>query len=236
MSQQCLRQRVIGIFEAVKSGPDTVDLLKDGVTLEKMEFLRQQVYKGDKSDHLSLADFVSDDKPDHVGLFAVTAGVGLEEIVSEYENDHDDYSVIMVKALADRLAEAFAEKLHEIVRRDLWGYESGDKLELEALISEDYEGIRPAPGYPACPEHTEKEKLFSLIGARKCGIELTSSFAMYPQASVSGYYFAHPDSRYFHVGKVLSDKVEDYARRKGWSLEEAEKWLGPILAYENEKV
>ena len=158
-------------------------------------------------------------------MFAVTTGLGLDELVNKYEKDHDDYSSIMVKALADRLAEAFAELLHEKVRKEYWGYAKDERLTNEELIDEKYYGIRPAPGYPACPDHTEKRKIFDLLDAESLGIQLTESYAMYPQASVSGYYFAHPESRYFPIRRILDDQVSDYAKRKGMENEVVRKWL-----------
>ncbi len=171
--------------------------------------------------------------PDYVGAFAVTAGHGLDALVARYEAAHDDYSAILAKALADRLAEALAERLHERVRREFWGYAPDEALDNEALIKERYQGIRPAPGYPACPDHTEKRTLFDLLGAEeRAGIRLTESFAMIPTASVSGYYFWRPEARYFGVGKIGRDQVEDYARRKGMAPAEVERWLAPNLDYE----
>jgi 5-methyltetrahydrofolate--homocysteine methyltransferase len=168
-----------------------------------------------------------------MGAFAVTTGIGIEEHLRRFERAHDDYSSIMLKALADRLAEAAAEHFHERVRRELWGYADQEQLTNEQLIREDYRGIRPAPGYPACPDHTEKQKLWELLDVRRnAGIELTESFAMYPTAAVSGWYFAHPAARYFAVGKIDRDQVLDYARRKGLSVAELERWLGPNLGYE----
>ncbi len=165
------------------------------------------------------------------GMFAVTGGIGLEKLVARYKADHDDYSEIMAKALADRFAEAFAECLHEKVRKELWGYEADENLSTEQLIKEEYNGIRPAPGYPACPDHTEKKLLFELLEAEKVGITLTESYAMYPGAAVSGFYFSNPQSKYFGLGKIEKDQVIDYAKRKGMSVEEVEKWLGPNLSY-----
>ncbi len=167
-----------------------------------------------------------------MGAFAVTAGLGVDELAARYTAEHDDYHAIMVKALADRLAEAFAEYLHEMVRRS-W-YEKGPRHSREDLIGEKYRGIRPAFGYPACPDHTEKRTLFDLLDAPSIGMELTESFAMTPTAAVAGLYFAHPDSRYFMVGKVGRDQVDDYARRKGMPIGEAERWLRPILGYEED--
>jgi 5-methyltetrahydrofolate--homocysteine methyltransferase len=169
---------------------------------------------------------------DHIGAFIVTAGIGLDTIVAHFEREHDDYRAILAKALADRLAEAFAERLHERVRRELWGYAHDEHLSNEEIIKEGYRGIRPAPGYPACPDHTEKRTLFELLdGERAAGVSLTESFAMWPAASVSGWYFAHPKSHYFGVGRIGRDQVEDYARRKGMTLAEAERWLAPSLGY-----
>ncbi len=163
----------------------------------------------------------------------MTAGIGEEDIARRFERANDDYSKIMVKALADRLAEAFAEALHEKVRRELWAYAPGEKLTNEELIAEAYAGIRPAPGYPAQPDHTEKRTLFALLDAEKAtGLKLTECFAMWPAAAVSGFYFSHPEARYFGVGKIGRDQVADYAARKDWSLAEAERWLGPILNYD----
>ena len=170
---------------------------------------------------------------DYVGAFAVTAGIGIEAHVERFEKAHDDYSAIVLKALADRLAEALAEYLHERTRREFWGYAADENLSNEELIAEDYRGIRPAPGYPACPDHSEKTKLWELLDVEaSIGMRLTESYAMYPMASVSGFYFSHPDAKYFAVGKVDRDQVESYARRKGISVEEAEKNLAPNLGYD----
>ncbi|MDX1686176.1 MAG: vitamin B12 dependent-methionine synthase activation domain-containing protein, partial [Saprospiraceae bacterium] len=159
-----------------------------------------------------------------------TTGIGIEEHVKRFEDAHDDYNAILLKALADRLAEALAEKLHEDIRKEYWGYSRDENLDIDGLISEDYRGIRPAPGYPACPEHTEKGILFDVLGAEEeIGIRLTESYAMHPAASVSGFYFAHPDSKYFGIGQIGEDQVRDYAKRKGMDLEEARRWLGPLL-------
>lgn len=169
---------------------------------------------------------------DYIGIFALSTGFGIEEKLAEFEKDHDDYSSIMLKALADRLAEAFAELLHKKVRKEFWGYAADENLSNEEIIKEKYQGIRPAPGYPAQPDHTEKITLWKLLDVEKnTGITLTESLAMYPTAAVSGLYFAHPDAHYFSVGKIQRDQVEDYARRKNMSVEEVEKWLGSILAY-----
>ncbi len=171
-----------------------------------------------------------------MGAFAVTAGIGIDEHVKRFQADHDDYNAIMVKALADRLAEAFAEHLHERVRKEFWGYAPDEHHANEDLIKEEYRGIRPAPGYPACPDHTEKGLLWELLDVEaNAGIHITDSFAMVPTAAVSGWYFSHPDSRYFGLGKIYRDQVEDYARRKGMSLRDAERWLAPNLGYEPEE-
>jgi 5-methyltetrahydrofolate--homocysteine methyltransferase len=196
--------------------------------------LRQQEETTDGRPHLSLADFVAPRESgvtDYIGAFAVTAGLGADDLVHGFERDHNDYDAIIVKALADRLAEAFAEYLHARARRE-WGYGASERLSSEDLIGERYRGIRPAFGYPACPDHSEKRKLFDLLDAERSGVELTESFAMAPAASVSGLYFAHPESKYFTVGRIGRDQVEDYARRKGVSVAEIERWLSPNLAYE----
>ena len=203
---------------------------------EKLRFnmLRQQNIQPDGKPNRSLADFIapaSAKLPDHIGAFAVTAGIGCDELSASFERELDDYQAIMVKALADRLAEAFAEALHQRARRD-WGYEQNEQMNNEDLIAEKYRGIRPAFGYPACPDHTEKRKLFELLDAPSLGIELTESFAMTPAASVSGLYFAHPDARYFTVGRVDHDQVQTYAVRKNMPLKEVERWLTPNLGYD----
>jgi 5-methyltetrahydrofolate--homocysteine methyltransferase len=224
---------VIGFFPAARVRDDIE--LHDGTVLH---CLRQQVDKPPGRPDFCLADFVAPKNSgvrDWVGAFAVTTGIGIEIKLAEFERDHDDYSSILLKALADRLAEAFAERLHERVRKEFWGYASDEKLANEELIGEKYRGIRPAPGYPACPDHTEKATLFHLLDATKnTSIELTESFAMYPTAAVSGWYFSHPDSQYFVVGRVSKEQVEDYAKRKGWSLAETERWLAPNLDYDPE--
>jgi 5-methyltetrahydrofolate--homocysteine methyltransferase len=184
----------------------------------------------------SLADFVaprSTGLKDHVGAFAVTAGLGAADRVAAFRKEVDDYSAILLEALADRLAEAFAERLHERVRRELWGYAPDERLDNVGLIKERYDGIRPAPGYPASPDHTEKQTIWDLLDVEaRTGIGLTESMAMLPGASVSGIYLSHPDSQYFVVGRIARDQVEDYAARKGWTLAEAEKWLSPSLGYD----
>ncbi|MFZ6001265.1 MAG: vitamin B12 dependent-methionine synthase activation domain-containing protein, partial [Bacteroidota bacterium] len=224
---------VIAFFPAQNVGDDVQ--LFDGKSDQPMatfHFLRQQNKKAQNLPNFCLADFVSPDKgKDYFGMFAVTAGIGLEKLVEKHKANHDDYSEIMAKAIADRLAEAFAECLHERVRKEYWGYASNEKLSNEQLISEEYDGIRPAPGYPACPDHTEKKLLFELLDAGKVGITLTESYAMYPGAAVSGFYFANKESKYFGLGKIAKDQVVDYAARKGMKIEEVEKWLSPVLAY-----
>ncbi|MCZ8355862.1 MAG: methionine synthase [Cyclobacteriaceae bacterium] len=221
---------VVSILPA-KKVQDDVKVYQDQ-NESTFHFLRQQNKKVQGQPNFCLADFIADDN-DYLGMFAVTAGMGLEELVAQYKTQHDDYAEIMVKALADRLAEAFAECLHEKVRKEIWGYATEEKLSNEELIEEKYKGIRPAPGYPACPDHTEKALLFELLQAEKIGIHLTESYAMYPAAAVSGFYFAYPESRYFGLGKIDKDQVEDYAKRKGWTIAETEKWLSPNLGYQH---
>lgn len=214
-----------GIFKA-NSDLDTVELPEVGV---KFEFLRNQEEKTEEIPNLSLSDFIApkqSGQTDYLGGFVVTAGLGIEEHIKAFEADHDDYSAIMLKIMADRLAEAFAELLHLKVRKEYWGYAKNETLELNDVLREKYRGIRPAPGYPACPEHSEKRKLFDLLGVEEnIGVKLTENYAMYPAASVSGYYFAHPDAQYFNVGKLLPDQLEDYAERKNMSLSELYKIL-----------
>jgi 5-methyltetrahydrofolate--homocysteine methyltransferase len=197
--------------------------------------LRQQNVKAADRFNWCLGDFVAPKGAgvrDYIGAFAVTAGLGVEERVKAYEQVHDDYNAIMLKSLADRLAEAFAEALHERVRKEFWGYAADEALDNAELVREAYRGIRPAPGYPACPDHTEKGPLFQMLDAPELGITLTESYAMWPAAAVSGFYLSHPQSTYFAVGKVGKDQVEDYARRKGMSVGEVERWLAPYLAYD----
>mgnify|MGYP003352258704 FL=1 len=197
---------------------------------------KQQTEKSEGKEYYSLADFIkpkNETTIDYIGCFAVTAGLGIEKLVKLFDNAHDDYNSIMIKALADRLAEAFAETMHEKVRKELWGYSAHETLSNEELIDEKYSGIRPAPGYPACPDHAEKRLLFDLLDAEKLtSIKLTENFAMYPASSVSGFYFSHPQSKYFGVGKINRDQVEDYSKRKNQSINETEKWLSPILGYD----
>lgn len=231
---------VYGFFPANGEGDDTVLYADEERTsrLAVLHHLRQQGEHREGVPNRSLADFVAPVETglaDHVGAFAVTAGIGLEERVAAYKADHDDYNAILLEALADRLAEAFAERLHERVRTELWGHEPAEELSNEDLIAERYRGIRPAPGYPACPEHTEKLTLWELLDVEATtGITLTESMAMWPGAAVSGWYFAHPQSQYFVVGRLGRDQVEDYAARKGWSVAEAERWLSANLGYDPE--
>ena len=200
-----------------------------------LHFLRQQNQKAPGQPNFCLSDFIApleSGREDYIGAFAVTAGIGIEPLLEKYERDHDDYNSIMVKALADRLAEALAERMHERVRKEFWPYATGEQLSNEQLIKESYQGIRPAPGYPACPDHTEKGTLFELLDANKIGIELTESYAMYPASSVSGFYFSHPESKYFPVGKINKDQVHEYAMRKDMPVEDVERWLSPVLSYD----
>jgi 5-methyltetrahydrofolate--homocysteine methyltransferase len=244
---------VYGFFPANRIGDDVIVWNDSSRAAEKnrFHFLRQQTEKtgADAANpYRCLADFIapidaqttalgSSKKstgpcPDHIGAFAVTTGIGLDELVREYKAAHDDYNAIMIEAVADRLAEAFAECLHQRVRRE-WGYALDERLSSDELIAETYRGIRPAAGYPACPDHTEKRTLWRLLDVEtQTGIRLTESCAMWPGSSVSGLYFAHPDSRYFAVGKLGRDQLEDYAKRKGIPLTEAERWLGPWLNYD----
>jgi 5-methyltetrahydrofolate--homocysteine methyltransferase len=228
---------VIGLYPANAVGDD-IEIYADESRREPamvLHCLRQQTKKAADRYNFCLADFVAPKGSgvrDYLGAFAVTAGIGCDEKVREFEAAHDDYSAIMVKALADRLAEAFAELMHLRVRREFWGYAADEALDENALIAEAYRGIRPAPGYPACPDHTEKGPLFALLDAGEAGITLTENYAMWPAAAVSGFYFAHPDSQYFAVGKIDRDQAEDYARRKQADLAKTERWLAPALAYD----
>ena len=226
---------VVGFWPANGIGDDIAVYTDQSRTSElaRLHTLRQQVRHADDRPNWALADFVAPTTTtvkDHVGAFAVSTGAGVSERAAAFEAEHDDYSSIMLKALADRLAEACAEYLHHRVRTELWGYQA-DSFSNEELIRERYQGIRPAPGYPACPDHTEKKTVFELLGASvNIGVTLTESFAMDPAASVSGLYFAHPESRYFGVRRVERDQLVDYAGRKGMAVEEAAKWLAPVLA------
>ncbi len=226
---------VLGFWRAQRSGSDDIDLFdsdRSGPPIATLHHLRQQSKKGAAGPHFSLADFVAPAPHiDYDGGFAVNAGTSIEQVVAKFEAANDDYSAIMLKALADRLAEAFAERLHERVRREYWGYGRDEAMSPAELIAEKYRGIRPAPGYPACPDHTEKSTLFRLLEPQRAHMSLTEHFAMLPAAAVAGWYFSHPDARYFGVGKVGRDQIEDYARRKGESIENVERWLRPNLAY-----
>jgi 5-methyltetrahydrofolate--homocysteine methyltransferase len=231
---------VIGFWPANSVGEDDIAVFADetrtGVRV-MVHTLRQQMAR-DRKDrpNLALADFVAPKEsgiPDWLGGFAVTSGHGLDEIVADFEGRHDDYAAIMAKALADRLAEAFAERMHERVRKEFWGYAADERLSNEELIGEKYRGIRPAPGYPACPDHTEKRLLFDLLGGeQKLAIQLTESLAMLPAASVCGFYFSHPEARYFSLGRIGRDQVQDYHRRKGMDIASVERWLSPNLGYD----
>lgn len=237
---------VIGFWPASRIGDDlevtlqehieSATSISDSATTRRLHFLRQQVDKPVERPNFSLADFIApkdSGRDDWIGGFAVTAGIGIDKHIARFEADHDDYNAILLKALADRLAEAFAEHLHQRVRREFWGYAADETLDNAALIKEEYRGIRPAAGYPACPDHTEKATLFELLDVTKnTGIELTEGFAMTPTAAVSGWYFAHPRSQYFVVGRISKEQVTDYAKRKNWTQAEAERWLAPNLDYD----
>ncbi len=237
IAKSLLQAKAVIAFWPSNAIGDDVELHTSGNEKHTFHFLRQQSEKAEGQTYNCLADFVAPKETgvtDYMGGFAVTAGIGIEKLVEQYEKDHDDYHSIMIKAIADRLAEAFAEKMHELVRKEYWGYAKEEHLSTEELIKESYRGIRPAPGYPACPDHTEKRLLFDLLQAEKnAGITLTESFAMYPAASVSGFYFGHPESKYFGVGKINKDQIEEYAQRKGKDVAFIEKWLSPNLGYDN---
>ena len=229
---------VIGLYPANSAGDD-IELYTDenrDKTAALLHTLRQQAEKTNNEPYYALADFIAAKESgikDYTGCFAVTTGIGIEAMLERFEKEHDDYSSIMTKAVADRLAEAFAELMHELVRKEFWGYAKDENLGYEDIIAEKYHGIRPAPGYPAQPDHTEKKLIFDLLEAEKnTGIKLTESFAMYPASSVSGLYFSHPEAKYFNVGKINRDQAEDYALRKNMPVEEIERWLAPSLAYE----
>ncbi|NVZ11354.1 methionine synthase [Allochromatium humboldtianum] len=242
VSERWLQARaVLGFFPANGVGADDIALYTDEARtqpLATLHNLRQQMPRdgGRNQANFCLSDFIApaeSGRPDWIGAFAVTAGVGIEEHLARFEADHDDYSAIMLKALADRLAESFAERLHQLVRTRYWGYAAGETLSNDELIAEKYQGIRPAPGYAACPDHTEKGTLWSLLEPdQRIGLTLTENYAMWPTAAVSGWYFAHPEARYFGVGRIQRDQVEDYAQRKSMTLAEAERWLAPVLGYE----
>ena len=244
MLEQLVREKwlrasgVFGLFAANSDGDDIIVYGNEArrSPIAHLCHLRQQKSKPDGHPQLCLSDLIApttSTRADYIGAFAITAGHGIEEHVTRFECLHDDYSSILLKALADRLAEAFAERLHERIRREFWGYASQETSDLTALVNEQYRGIRPAPGYPACPDHTEKARIWELLEVKKAvGIELTESYAMWPTAAVSGWYFSHPDSRYFALGQIDRDQVESYASRKKLSMQEAERWLGPNLGYE----
>jgi 5-methyltetrahydrofolate--homocysteine methyltransferase len=239
VEQKLLQSKgVIGFYPTISYGDDII-IYKDhdlSEELTEFHFLRQQTKKRAGQPNSSLADYIAPQEAgitDYVGFFAVTAGIGIEDIISKYKKANDDYMVILTKAVADRLAEAFAERMHERVRKEFWRYSEEEDLKNEDLIAEKYSGIRPAPGYPACPDHTEKRLLFDLLEVEKnAEIELTESFAMYPASSVSGIYFSHPQSKYFRVGNIGEDQVSEYALRKSCTKEEVEKWLSPNLDYD----
>jgi 5-methyltetrahydrofolate--homocysteine methyltransferase len=233
---QLVAKGVFGLFKA--------NAVEDDIQIETPEgktyffrTLRQQNVKRDGVPNLALSDFIApkdSGQQDYMGCFCVTAGIGVAQLADALKDSLDDYGSIMVKALADRLAEAFAEYLHREVRMKFWGYAPGEQLDNQALIKESYRGIRPAPGYPACPDHLEKETIWEVLKVEeRIGVSLTESLAMWPAASVSGYYFGHPKARYFGLGKIKKDQLEDYARRKQIPLSEAEKWLRPNLAEES---
>jgi 5-methyltetrahydrofolate--homocysteine methyltransferase len=229
---------VIGFWPANAVGDD-IELYTGDSRVERLatfHTLRQQLVKRDGRPNTALADFIAPKETglaDYIGAFVVTAGAEEERIAKRFERANDDYGSIMVKALADRIAEAFAERMHQRVRTEFWAYAPDEGLTNEELILEKYRGIRPAPGYPAQPDHTEKATLFSLLDAEpRVGVKLTESYAMWPGSSVSGLYFAHPDAHYFGVAKIERDQVADYAARKGWSVTEAERWLSPVLNYD----
>jgi 5-methyltetrahydrofolate--homocysteine methyltransferase len=239
VDERLLRARaVLGFFPANAIGDDIEVYADESRRTPRaiLHTLRQQMIKPPGRPNLALADFTAPREsgvPDYIGAFAVTTGHGLDELVAAFAADLDDYGSIMAKALADRLAEAFAERLHERVRREFWGYAPDEALDNADLIREKYQGVRPAPGYPACPDHMEKQTLFTLLDAeRNAGIQLTESYAMLPGAAVSGYYFWHPSSSYFGVGRIDRDQVEDYAHRKGMDVGTVERWLAPNLGYD----
>jgi 5-methyltetrahydrofolate--homocysteine methyltransferase len=229
---------VFGFWPANQVDHDDIQLFDDhGQPLKRLHHLRQQTLKTDGKANFSLADFVApvdSGLTDYVGGFITTAGIGAEEVAKAYQDQGDDYNSIMVKALADRLAEACAEWLHQQVRKQYWGYDRDESLDNDALIKEQYKGVRPAPGYPACPDHTEKAALFELLDTDgQSGVTLTEHYAMFPTAAVSGWYFAHPQAQYFAVGKIDRDQVQSYSTRKGQEVAVTERWLAPNLGYDN---
>ncbi len=229
---------VFGFFPAAAVGDD-IEVYTDDTrseVLTTLHNLRQQGEHRADVPNRSLGDFVAPREtglPDHVGAFAVTAGLGAQDRIAQLKKENDDYSAILLESLADRLAEAFAERLHQRVRMEFWGHVADEQLDNQELIAEKYQGIRPAPGYPACPDHTEKAALWELLDVEaNTGIELTESMAMWPGAAVSGFYFSHPQSQYFVVGRIGRDQVAEYAERKGWTVAETERWLSPNLGYD----
>jgi 5-methyltetrahydrofolate--homocysteine methyltransferase len=228
---------VIGIFEANSIGEDDIEVQVEGNKNPAiLHTLRQQTKKPAGQYNVALSDFIKPKEQgsgtDYIGAFALTTGIGIDEHVARFEKAHDDYNAILLKALADRLAEAFAELMHKKVRREFWAYAKDEQFSNQELIQEQYAGIRPAPGYPAQPDHTEKETIWKLLDVEKnTGIYLTESLAMVPTAAVSGLYFSHPQSHYFGIGKITREQVEDYAKRKNMPFEVAERWLGTVLAY-----
>ncbi|MEY2739211.1 MAG: hypothetical protein RL259_1120, partial [Bacteroidota bacterium] len=225
---------ILGIFPANTINDDDIQLTTDNGQPITFLTLRQQAQKTAGAPNIALADFIAPKDSgvqDYMGCFCVTTGFGVEEKAKAFEQNLDDYNSILIKALGDRLAEAFAEYLHEKVRKEIWGYASDEQLSNQELIAENYKGIRPAPGYPACPDHLEKPTIWKLLQVEEAiGVRLTESMAMWPASSVSGYYFAHPESKYFGLGKIKKDQVEDYSKRRNISLEQAEKWLAPNSA------
>jgi len=227
---------VIGIWPANSNGKDDVFTYTDETRTEVADTLfslRQQTQKAKRLPNFSLADYIAPKETglqDYLGGFVVTAGLGIEPHVKKYQENHDDYNAILLKALADRLAEAFAELMHKKVREELWGYAPNERLENEELINEKYQGIRPAPGYPACPDHTEKTTLFKKLNAtEEIGVVLTDSLAMYPAASVSGFYYAHPQAKYFGLGKIELDQVKNIAKRKNMEEKKMKRWLSSVM-------
>jgi 5-methyltetrahydrofolate--homocysteine methyltransferase len=236
LDKKMLRAKGVFGFYPVISHGDDVMIMKDENTAEPvsaLHFLRNQEQKKEGVPNLCFSDFIAPPESgsvDYIGLFAVTAGIGIEKWVKHYEEALDDYSSFMLKILADRFAEAFAERLHERVRKEFWGYTPDENLSVAQMLKEEYQGVRPAPGYPGCPEHSEKRTIFDLLQAEiNAGINLTENYAMYPAASVSGYYFSHDFSRYFNLGKLLDDQVKDYADRKNIDIERAKRLLAPNL-------
>ncbi|MEZ4874110.1 MAG: vitamin B12 dependent-methionine synthase activation domain-containing protein [Flavobacteriaceae bacterium] len=237
ISEKALKAKaVFGLFEANAINDDDIEVRNHSHNVKQHFFrtLRQQSKKAKGKPNLALADFIAPKAStfqDYIGCFCVSAGFGTQELASKFEKENDDYNAIMVKALADRLAEAFAEYLHQEVRTKHWGYAANENLSNDELIAEHYKGIRPAPGYPACPDHLEKRTIWELLRVKETiGVSLTESLAMWPAASVSGYYFAHPEARYFGLGKIKEDQVADFAQRKNIPFNEAQKWLQPNLA------